>query len=80
MQDLPVADRSVRLLLTDLLTQAQAALAPQDRLILVMDGVWGFSEGEIATTLGLSRDAVRKRLHRAQRRLRARYPGGDAAA
>jgi len=63
-----------------LLTQALAALASTDRTILVMDGVWGLSEGEIATALSLSRDATRKRLHRARQRLRARYPGGNGDA
>jgi len=61
-----------------LVSQALAALAPGDRTILVMDGVWGLSEREIATALGLSRDAAHQRLRRAKQRFRARYPGGDA--
>ena len=60
-----------------LVSQALAALAPGDRAILVMDGVWGLPEREIATALGLSRDAAHQRLRRAKQRFRARYPGGD---
>jgi len=61
-----------------LVSQTLATLAPGDRTILVMDGVWGLSEREIATALGLSRDAAHQRLRRAKQRFRARYPGGDA--
>ena len=61
-----------------LVSQALAALPPGDRIILVMDGVWGFPEREIATALGISRDAAHQRLRRAKQRFRARYPGGDA--
>ncbi len=60
-----------------LVGQALAALEPGDRTILVMDGVWGLSEREIATALGISRDAAHQRLRRAKQRFRARYPGGD---
>jgi len=60
-----------------LVSQTLAMLEPGDRAILVMDGVWGFPEREIATALSISRDAAHQRLRRAKQRFRARYPGGD---
>ncbi len=61
-----------------LVSQTLATLAPGDRAILVLGGVWGFPEREIATALGISRDAAHQRPQRAKQRFRARYPGGDA--
>jgi len=60
-----------------LLQQTLAALTATERTILVMDGVWGLSEKEIAAALGVSPAAARKRLQRAKGRFRARYPRGE---
>lgn len=55
----------------DLLVSALAALAPIDREILIAREVEGAADLEIARRLGLSVTALRVRVHRARRMLRA---------
>ncbi len=50
-----------------------ATLAPDDRTILVMDGVLNMPGAEIAASLGLSRAAAYARVERARARFLARY-------
>lgn len=55
----------------DLLLSALAALAPIDREILIAREIEGAADLEIARRLGLSVTALRVRVHRARRMLRA---------
>jgi RNA polymerase sigma factor (sigma-70 family) len=50
---------------------ALARLGPEDQEVLRLAGWEELTPGEIATVLGISQVAVRSRLHRARRRLRA---------
>lgn len=56
----------------ELLKQALDQLGAQDRAVIVMSDLEGFADREIATILGLSRSAVKARLHRARLFLRGR--------
>jgi len=60
-----------------LVGQILATLAREDRNLLIMDGIWGLTEREIAASLGISRAGARKRLQRAKGRFRARYSVGE---
>ena len=60
-----------------LVSQTLATISRADRNLLIMDGIWGLTEREIAASLGLSRAAARKRLQRAKERFRARYAVGE---
>ena len=51
---------------------AVSHLSAQDREILALTAWEGLAPREIATVMGMSANAVRKRLHRARRDLRAR--------
>lgn len=53
----------------ELLTRALAALAREDREILILRELEGFSGEEVAEMLGLSLAAMKSRLHRARLRL-----------
>ncbi|MER7362526.1 RNA polymerase sigma factor [Nonomuraea wenchangensis] len=61
-----LADRSVE---RNAIAQAFATLPEDDRELLALVAWEGLDRREIATMLGLSRNAVRIRLHRARRRL-----------
>ena len=52
------------------LQRALLSLGPNDRLILILAEIEGWSGGEIAAELGLSAGAVRTRLSRARSRMR----------
>ncbi len=56
--------------LSDALGEALKSLAPDQRLVVVMKDVEGWSHGEIAESLGITTGAAKVRLHRARRRLR----------
>jgi RNA polymerase sigma-70 factor (ECF subfamily) len=60
---------------------ALARLAPEDREVLTLRELEGYSGDETAGLLGLGRAAMKSRLHRARLRLAAalREGGGDAA-
>jgi RNA polymerase sigma-70 factor (ECF subfamily) len=53
----------------DVVSEAMAALAPQDREVLRLSAWEELSPGEIAVALGCSTNAAKIRLHRARRRL-----------
>jgi RNA polymerase sigma-70 factor (ECF subfamily) len=52
-----------------------AALAPADRLLIVLKHIEGLNHGEIAQVLGCSPESSRSRLSRARRLFRERYEG-----
>jgi RNA polymerase sigma-70 factor (ECF subfamily) len=57
----------------ELVQRTLAQLAPSARIPLVLSAVEGFSYREIASILGLSPDATRKRIYRAKQQFRAVY-------
>jgi RNA polymerase sigma factor (sigma-70 family) len=50
-------------------------LSPQQRAILVLRDLEGFSEAEAAALLGVERGTVKSRLHRARQAFRRRWSG-----
>ncbi len=56
-----------------LVRRTLAALSPEDRGVLIMDGVLGMAGAEIAASLGLSRAATYARVARARARFLTRY-------
>jgi len=50
-------------------------LTPEQRAILVLRDLEGFSEAEAATLLGVERGTVKSRLHRARQAFRRRWTG-----
>ena len=50
-------------------------LTPEQRAILVLRDLEGFSEAEAATLLGVERGTVKSRLHRARQAFRRRWSG-----
>jgi len=56
-----------------LVRRTLAALSPEDRTVLILDGVLGMAGAEIAASLGLSRAATYARVERARARFLARY-------
>ncbi len=58
---------------SDLLREALAALAPLDRELFLARELEGEADREIARRFGLTVTGVRVRIHRARRRLRARF-------
>ena len=57
----------------DLLRRALAAVAPLDREILLARELEGIGDDAIAQRLGLTVTSVRVRVHRARKKLRARF-------
>jgi RNA polymerase sigma factor (sigma-70 family) len=57
----------------DLLREALAALAPLDRELLLTREIDGGADREIALRFGMTVTGVRVRIHRARRKLRARF-------
>lgn len=57
-----------------------ARLAPEDREILILRDLEGFSGEDVAGMLGLSLAAVKSRLHRARLRFIGNLKGGDRHA
>jgi len=55
-----------------LIQQALDMLAPVDKAVVVLSDLEGFSDREIASTLGLSVSAVKARLHRSRLALRGK--------
>jgi RNA polymerase sigma-70 factor, ECF subfamily len=53
------------------LTEALERLAPLDRDVFLLREAGGLSYDDVASSCGISRDAVRARLHRARQQLRA---------
>jgi RNA polymerase sigma factor (sigma-70 family) len=49
-------------------------LGPEQRAVLVLRDLEGFSEAEAATLLGVERGTVKSRLHRARQAFRRRWP------
>jgi RNA polymerase sigma-70 factor (ECF subfamily) len=70
---LPIVLESAPILAPDdgAIEAALAQLAPEDREVLRLSAWEELTPVEIATVLGVSQVAVRSRLHRARRRLRA---------
>jgi RNA polymerase sigma-70 factor (ECF subfamily) len=68
-------DEAHRLEMRRVLERAVDALAPSLRTVLVLADVEGLSGPEIAEAVGASEEAVRVRLHRARRSLRATFDG-----
>jgi RNA polymerase sigma factor (sigma-70 family) len=62
-----------RLLDIDLLRAALASLPPIDREILIAREIEGASDRQIAARLAMKVTAIRVRVHRARRRIRARF-------
>ncbi len=56
-----------------LVRRTLAALSPEDRAVLILDGVLGMAGADIAASLGLSRAAAYARIARARARFLARY-------
>ncbi len=50
-------------------------LSPQQRAVLVLRDLEGFSEAEAAALLGVERGTFKSRLHRARRAFRRRWSG-----
>jgi len=67
-----IDERSANRELQQILTQALNQLKPVDKAVVVMSDLEGFSDREIANTLGLSVAAVKTRLHRARLFLRGK--------
>lgn len=70
----PVADQSATWLGVDL-RDALRKLKPEDRTLLLLQAAAGFSYEELARVEGQTVGAVRSRLHRARRDLRAQLRG-----
>ena len=62
----------------NLLRQALSALSPLDRQLLLAREVEGKADREIAEHFEMTVTGVRVRIHRARRRLQARFAGGPA--
>jgi RNA polymerase sigma-70 factor (ECF subfamily) len=77
--EVPVAEHTARtgeekrLEDADLLRRALATLAPTDREILLARELEGIGDEAIARRLGLTVTSVRVRVHRARKKLRARF-------
>jgi RNA polymerase sigma-70 factor (ECF subfamily) len=56
-----------------LVRRTLAALSPEDRTVLILDGVLNMPGADIAASLGLSRAAAYARVERARARFLARY-------
>jgi len=56
-----------------LVRRTLAALSPEDRIVLILDGVLNMPGADIAASLGLSRAAAYARVKRARARFLARY-------
>ncbi|MEA2602121.1 MAG: hypothetical protein QOF89_3113 [Acidobacteriota bacterium] len=70
-----------RLVDAEMLTQALAALSPEDREILILRELEGLSDEEAAGVAGITEGAARARLHRARLRLMTHLrqdPGGTS--
>ena len=66
-----------RLDLVDSVRSALASLPAEQRVVVVLRDVEGFSNDEVAAILGVAVPAVKTRLHRGRTRLRARlHPSG----
>jgi RNA polymerase sigma-70 factor (ECF subfamily) len=65
-----VEERSTAEDLQEILAKAVAQLKPLDKSVVVLSDVEGFSDQEIAKSLGLTKSAVKTRLHRARLFLR----------
>ena len=63
--------------LPEVLRGALDALAPDQRMVVVLKDVEGWSHNEIAEGLGITVGAAKVRLHRARRRLRSLLEGVD---
>ena len=61
------------------IVDAIAALSPDQRAVLVLRDIQGLSGAATAQALGLSRSAMKSRLHRARTDLRARLDAEQAA-
>jgi RNA polymerase sigma factor (sigma-70 family) len=69
----PGGSEEKRHLDADLLREALAALAPLDRQLLLARELEGEADREIARRFGMTVTGVRVRIHRARRKLRARF-------
>ncbi len=69
----PGASEEKRHLDADLLREALASLAPLDRELLLAREIDGDIDREIARRFGMTVTGVRVRIHRARRKLRARF-------
>jgi RNA polymerase sigma-70 factor (ECF subfamily) len=71
----PNVSEEKRHLDANLLKEALAALAPLDRELILAREVEGESDREIARRFDMTVTGVRVRIHRARRKLRARFAG-----
>lgn len=62
---------------SEVLRTALARLSPQDTATLILNVVHGFTAAEIATIVGSTHEATKRRLSRAKERLRAAYFAQD---
>ncbi len=62
----------------EVLRASLASLTPEDAACILLNVVQGFTTPEIATIVGISPQAAKKRLTRAKQRLRAAYFAQDA--
>lgn len=69
-----IEDRAVD---RDALTRALDALPPGMRSVVVLKDVYGLSCLEVGEAMGISEGAVKVRLHRARRRMKATLDGGS---
>lgn len=70
------ADDQVAALLRELLTEAVASLAPEERLLLLLYYEQGLTLDELSLTLRVSGAAISRRLKRAREDVRARIEAG----
>jgi RNA polymerase sigma-70 factor, ECF subfamily len=71
------SDPTLRILELDAVEQALLALAPKQRVALVLREVYGLSCEEVGRALGVSRDAAKMLLFRGREGFRAGYDGGE---
>jgi RNA polymerase sigma-70 factor (ECF subfamily) len=77
LPDVPVGDGAEQRADADLLEGALAALPEQQRAVVVLKDVYGWSCEEIARKMGTTEGAIKVRLFRARRRLAAHLSGGN---
>jgi RNA polymerase sigma-70 factor (ECF subfamily) len=76
--DIPTTENHASLVGEKIAMQETLSKVPEEqRTCLVLHFVEGFKYKEIAETLGISEDAVRKRVARGKQKFRMLYPGGE---
>jgi len=76
--DIPITENQASLVGEKMAIQETLSEVPEEqRICLVLHFVEGFKYKEIAETLGISEDAVRKRVARGKQKFRRLYRGGE---